>query len=239
MQRMKRITLALAAAIISAGVLPGLASALELELGATTSPLVAPTCPTGVAQTACKIVLTEVTALESNRDGVAYPTTVKKAGLLVAFSIGVSQLSTSASTAQQDIAYLDSTHGGPPQVEVTVLRPIGPHANWRWAVAAQSLPFQLLPYLGDIPQFPLIQPLPVVPGEVVAITVPTWAPVLSIDLTQSAFAYRQSRSSSCSLTSSADLAQLTIGDQAGYGCSYRGTRLEYSATEITSPTPNR
>jgi hypothetical protein len=32
-------------------------------------------------------------------------------------------------------------------------------------------------------------------------------------------------------------AQLTIGQQARYGCNYQGTRVQYSAEEITTPVP--
>jgi hypothetical protein len=42
---MKRLTLALAAALLTAGVLPGLASAQEVQVGNTTTALAAPTCP--------------------------------------------------------------------------------------------------------------------------------------------------------------------------------------------------
>jgi hypothetical protein len=239
MQRMRRFSLAVAAAILTVGVVPGLASAQEIELGATTTPIVAPTCPTGTTDNQCNIVLDEVTAVESIRDGVDYPTTVKKAGEIVAFTLGISAISSNKATFNTDYNYLTSSFGGPPEAQLTVLRPVGPHGNFRWIVAAQSLPLELQPYLGQVAQFPLIQPLPVVPGEVLGVTIPTWAPVLSIDLTKSEFAYRQSRSAKCDTTGALALAQLTIGDQSGYSCHYPGTRIEYSATEVTSPVPSR
>ncbi len=229
-----------AAAVLIAGLLSGRARAASLEVGKTVTPLVAPTCPAGVTQDQCTIVLTETTAIESMRDGVTYPTAIHKAGELVAFSLGISALSTNASTLKKDLAYLQATYGGPPQVQLTVLRPVGLQGNFRWTVAAESQPVTLLPYLGQVAQFPLPQALPVVPGEVVGLTIPTWAPILSIDLTPAANnAYRQSRSQSCSTpTPKVVIAQLAIGQTANYGCTYPGTRVEYSATEITSPTPN-
>jgi hypothetical protein len=242
---MKRFTRARAAAISSIlvaaaavvlGPLGGSAAAAELELGQTTTPLTAPTCP---AKGACNIVLTEMTVFETLRDGLAYPTQVHHAGEIVAFSLGVSPISTNAKTFQADLAYLESRYGGTPQAALTVLRPAGPHASFRWAVAAESQPVQLLPYLGEVTQFPLLQPMPVVPGEILGITVPTWAPILAINLEPTDFAYRQSRSQSCSKLSNVVLAQLSIGDSAGYGCTYPGTSAEYSATEITSPVPTR
>ena len=73
------------------------------------------------------------------------------------------------------------------------------------------------------------------PGEVVALTVPTWAPVLTFDLTATQFSYRQSRRAKCTAAPTSVQAQTAIGAGAHYGCSYAGTRVEYSATEITTP----
>jgi hypothetical protein len=79
--------------------------------------------------------------------------------------------------------------------------------------------------------------IPVVPGEVVGLTVPTWAPVLSFGLPSKKFAYRQSRKANCNRPAASTQAQLTIGATATYGCDYPGTRAEYSATEVTNPVP--
>jgi|SRR5579884_890502 len=234
---MNRILLALSAAALVAGAVPATALADEIELGKTSSPLVAPVCPAGVSAANCTIVLTQVTALETIRDGVNYPTTVRHSGEIVALRVGLSSISANSKTRQQDISFLNSTYGGPPSAEVTVLRPIGRHADFGWQVAATSPAIQLQRYLGQVAQFPLANPLPVVPGETIALTVPTWAPVLSFDLASSKFAYRQSRRANCNHPAGAIQAQLTIGARAHYRCNYGGTRVEYSATEITSPSP--
>ena len=68
----------------------------------------------------------------------------------------------------------------------------------------------LQPYLGYVVQFPLATPIPVVPGEVVALTVPTWAPVLTYNLSTK-IAYRQSRTANCAHAGHYQNAQLTIG----------------------------
>lgn len=235
---MKRLCAAFLATLVGAVVLPSFAVADQVELGATDTPLIAPTCPPGVTQGQCLIVLTQVTAFESIRDGVTNPTLVKQSGEVVGVTLGISGLSSKKATANADITYLDSRYGSPAEVELTVLRPIGPRALFGWAVAAQSEPVVVLPYLGSVVQLPLLQPLPVVPGEVVGITVPTWAPILSIDLTGPKFAYRQDRSTGCR-NSPGGLAQFLIGEQATYSCNYPGTRIEYSATEILAPTPSR
>lgn len=235
---MKRFCVAFAAILVASVLLPSVSLADEVEIGATNTSIAAPACPPGVTQTECKIVLTQVTAFESIRDSVVNPTMVKQPGAVVGFTLGISGLSTKKSTANADITYLNSRYGSPAEVELTVLRPIGPRALFGWSVAAQSQPVEVLPYLGSVVQFPLLQALAVVPGEVLGVTVPTWAPILSINVTGSQFAYRQDRSTGCT-DSPAGLAQFLIGQQATYKCAYPGTRIEYGATEITSPAPTR
>jgi hypothetical protein len=246
MLRMRRTSLVracvLALAISAFAASPAIAAIIEL--GATKTALIAPTCPAGVAPKDCTIVLTQVTALETVRDGKVYPTTVKQAGVIVAFTVGLSRLSPNNKTAKAFIHTLDSNYGGTTRAAIAILHPVGPRGRFQWKVVAESPVVHLQPYLGQVVQFPLPRPLPVTPGDAVALTVPTWAPVLSIDLSAPnspcilngkgcQFAYRQSRSTGCSTTplnSAQGVGQTTI-----YGCNYRGARVEYSATEITNP----
>jgi len=231
---MKRSLTALAAASLCAAVAPATASAAIVELGATSTPLVAPTCPPGVTPANCTIILTRVTALETLRDGAAYPTTIKQAGRIVAFTVGLSRLSSDRVTAHNDIHLLDSAYGGTTRVAITVLRPSGNKRLRHFKVVAASPAFHVQPYLGQVVQIPLTTSLAVLPGDVVALTTPTWAPVLSIDLATKKFAYRQSRNTSCASPPSGNAAQ-GVGQTATYGCNYPGTRVEYTATEITNP----
>jgi 6-phosphogluconolactonase (cycloisomerase 2 family) len=76
-------------------------------------------------------------------------------------------------------------------------------------------------------------------GETIALTTPTWAPVLSIDLSTDHFAYRQSRSRNCNSPPSTTQAQTQVGQGTRYVCDYPGTRVEYSATEVTNPVPTK
>jgi hypothetical protein len=236
---MKRSFLAIVGAIAFSVAVPASATALITELGVSTTPLVAPTCPKGVPPSQCTIILTRSTALETIRDNVAYPSTVKQAGRLVAFTVGLSALSTNPTTAQNDIKFLDKTYGGDAQVEMTVLKLVGPKNLRRWQVVESSPLVDVQPYLGQVAQFPLATSLPVVRGETIALTTPTWAPVLSIDLSTDHFAYRQSRSRNCNNPPASSQAQLTVGQNTRYVCDYPGTRVEYSATEVTNPVPTK
>lgn len=236
MSRMKRILLVrscgLAAGILALTATPALATLIEL--GQTKSPLVAPTCPAGVSASACTIILTQSVALETLRDGKGYPTTVKQAGSIVAFTVGLSILSNNKKTEKADIHTLDGAFGGTARAGIAVLKPVGKHRLFKWKVVAVSAIVHLQPYFGSVAQFVLSTPLHVVPGEVVGLAVPTWAPVLSIQLSPKAFAYRPSRATGCT-TNPPPPALQVVGQITAYKCDYPGTRVEYSVTEITDP----
>jgi len=224
---------ALAAATMALAAVP--AYATIIELGATKTPLIAPTCPPKSAPVQCTIIQTRATALETIGDGIAYPTTIKRSGRIVAFTVGLSALSNSRTTRLSEIKFLDHQYGGTTQVAISVLAPVGAKKLRQWKLVAESTLFHVQPYLGEVVQLPLQTTLPVARGDVVALTTPTWVPTLSIDLSTKQFAYRQSRKSNCPHPPSGEVAQLTVGASARYGCDYPGTRVEYSATEITTP----
>lgn len=230
----------MAAMTMAAILVPATSSAADIQVGVTSSPLISPVCPPGVSSANCTIVLAQVTAYETLRDGVTNPTRITQSGVISAFSIGLAGTNTITAA---DIKYLDKSYGGPAEAELTVLRPIGTASRPVYRVAAASAVFKLKPQFGQVAEFPLVTPLPVVRGEIVAVTIPTWAPVLSFDLDTTKFAYSQSRTrtttssgaSSCNASAGANLAQIVIGQLSNYSCSYAGTRVEYSALEITTP----
>jgi hypothetical protein len=236
----KRIPIAIAGLMTAVALLiPAAASAQIVELGKTTTPIAAPTCPTGVSPAQCFIILTRTTAVQTVSDGVLNPTKVKKAGWIVAFTVGLSKLSTSAKTETSFLHTLNSAYGGPPQLALTVLKP-GP--GNRYTVAAQTGVYHVTPFLGQVLQEPVSLPpsfstftsLPVQPGEVIGLSVPTWAPVLSYNLTPTKFAYRQSRMANCKNAAATETAQMTLGVSTRYLCNYTGTRVEYTATEVVN-----
>jgi hypothetical protein len=250
MMHMKRAVSAVAAAVVAAALLPAAASAAEVQIGVTTSPLVPPTCPSGTSGDSCTILLTQGTAYETLRDGVANPDTVKQSGVISAFTLGLAgtNLITPTVYASKTAAF-----GGPPEAQLTALIPTGTPTDPTFRVAAQTAPVKLRSELGKVAEFPLLTPLPVVRGEVLAVTAPTWAPVLSIRQDSTKFAYAQSRIketitvrttkagksvnervSNCN--TSGNFAQVVVGQLSGYSCVYPGNRIEYSALEITTPT---
>ena len=226
---MKRFPLVLAAFLVAAvvTVAPGAASAKIVELGQTSTPLSAPECPKGVAPSQCFIILTHTTAVQTIGDGVSFPTKVKRAGWVVAFSVGLSRLSSDPKTEHNYLHTLDQAYGGTPQVALTVLKP-GPKNTF--TVVSQSGTLHLIPFLGQVLQEPLslpptfktMTPLAVKPGYVIGLTVPTWAPVLTYNLSASKFAYRQSRKANCKNAATGNTAQTKVGQSEQYLCSYTG-----------------
>jgi hypothetical protein len=232
---MKRSLLIVAiAACLAAIGLPAGASAGTVELGQTAAaPLVVPTCP---SINSCDIILQRSTALQTIHDGIDYPTLAKSSGEIVAFTVGLSRLSTNLTQARTIVHGLDTQYGGTTQVAVAILKPVGAHKLFEWALAAVSPVVHVQPYLGTVTQFPLSTPLPIAKGDAVALSVPTWAPLLSINLSTSDYAYRVSRTKVCTTPFPAtDDAMFTLSVTTVFGCDYTGTSPQYSATEITTP----
>jgi hypothetical protein len=215
---------------------PGTQLGGTVQLGGTNVPVRTPVCPAGVKPQSCVFVMTRVTALQTLTNGNGSPTTVKQAGQLVGFTVGLAQLSSNSRTAASFAKTLNAKYGGGPTAQITVLRP---GTNNRWSVAAQGPVVQLQRYLGYVVQFPLSTPIPVRPGEAIGLTVTTWAPILSYNLAPKLYSYRQSRSLDCNSVGAQQNAQIKIGAAATYACAYPGTRAEYSATELTSPVTPR
>lgn len=237
MKRFSLVTAGLLAAGLAA--LPAAAEAKVVQLGQTSTPIASPSCPKGVSPSQCFIILTRTTALQTTSDGVSNPTVVKSNGWIVSFTVGLSQLSSNAKTEHSYLKTLDSAYGGTPQLALTVLQP-GPKN--KYTVVASSGIYHVTPFLGQVLQEPMSLPptfttftaVPVKKGEVIGLTVPTWAPVLTYNLNSSKFTYRQSRMRNCKNAAGSETAQMTVGANTRYLCEYSGTRVEYSATEIVN-----
>jgi hypothetical protein len=228
----------IAAALAGLAVLlPAAASARTVQIGQTTTPLSAPACPKQSSLANCHIVLTRTTALQMMSDSVINPMRVNQQGWIVSFTVGLSRLVAKPKERAGIIKGLDSRYGGAPELAISVL---APEPGNTYKLVAQSGVYNLTPFLGQLLQQPMSAPprfssftaLPVLRGDVVALTVPTWAPVLALDLPGSQFSYRQSRRANCNNPASAQTAQTHVSASATYGCYYAGTRLEYGATEV-------
>jgi hypothetical protein len=216
---MKRILCGAALLVCGLGAAASPASAKLYELGST-SDVVTAACPTNC------FVVTRTTALEVQSGSQKYPTTVPRDGRIVAFTLQLGSLS------DKQIHFFNSTYGGTSRVQISVLRP---KPKRFFDLVAQSEVFRIQPFLGTTSQFPLTTSLPAKKGDVIALTVPTWAPVLAVNLPQEN-GWRASRASKCNdfLTQT---AQLLVGNEAQYKCLYQTARVTYTTTLVATPVP--
>jgi hypothetical protein len=105
-------------------------------------------------------------------------------------------------------------------------------------VTGQSPVKALTPFFGQTVQFPLDRTLDVKKGYLIALTVPSWAPALSLGMGNDT-SWRASRGRGRCQDTDRQTAQLRLTDLAQYRCLYRTARLTYSATLITTPHPAR
>lgn len=218
---MKRIPLGAALLVCALGAASSTASAKLYELGESTDAATV-SCPDNC------FVVTRTTALQVRTGTVRYPTTAPRNGRIVAFTVQLGSLS------DRQISFFNSTYGGTSRVQIAVLRE---KPRREFEVVATTGIFKLQPYFGTTVQFPLKTTLSVRKGDVIALTVPTWAPVLAVNLPQEN-GWRASRPDNCRdlLTQS---AQMTVGSSTQYKCLYQTARVTYTASLVATPVPPR
>jgi hypothetical protein len=220
---MKRIPLGVALAVCLLGAAASTASAKTYELGASTDGA-SVSCPDNC------FVVTRTTALQVRTGTLRYPTTAPRSGRIVAFTLQLGSLS------DRQIHFFNSTYGGTSRIQLTVLRPQARPARSYEVVATTGI-FKIQPFFGTTVQFPLKTSLAARKGDIVALTVPTWAPILAVNLPQED-GWRASRADSCTdlLTQT---AQTTIGNATQYKCLYQTARVTYTATLVATPVAPR
>ena len=197
------------------------AGAKIIELGVPDGQsLPTPSCPKH-----CQAV-DQVTGYQVQIGDSKNPYLIHRRGNIVAFSIALGQ-----PNAKQTSFFTD-LFGVKPEARLSILK-LG-HHHREAKLVAQSEVFDLSDYLGSTPQFALSQPLRVRRRDVVALTVPTWAPAFAVNLGKD-YAWRSSRRSSRCNAYKQQAAQETLGTRRRYGCFYRTAQLLYSATYIRDP----
>jgi len=202
---------------------PAGAAIKEIGLVAGEKALPKASCPAN-----CQ-ALDQVTGYQVQIGKAKNPYLMHSKGKIVAFSIALGK-----PNAKQT-KFFTNLFGVKPTARLTILH-LG-HRNRQATVKAQSGTFDLTDYLGTTPQFALNRALPVGPRDVVALTVPTWAPAFAVKLGQDQ-AWRSSRASKSCNNVQQMAAQQTIGTTRSYGCFYRTARLLYSATFIPNAKRN-
>jgi hypothetical protein len=132
--------------------------------------------------------------------------------------------------------------GGAPTARIAVLKPIRKQIRAGkpiYRLRAQSPLEQLQPFLGTTTTFALRTPLNVREGNIVALSVRTWASAFSITGQAGITRWRASRKKGRCL-GQANLTTVSrphenVGSERNYGCVYKGARLLYSATLAKRP----
>jgi hypothetical protein len=221
MTRVRPILAGTLAALVL-GASPAAASVVQLGLAPDKTK---PGCP---AVSTCRVI-TRTTAYQVQSGTSMQPLQVRQAGRIVSMSLRLGDPSKS------EIHSFDGRFGGTSRVAVTVLRATRRKTLIRKVVAEGPL-VHVQPYFGGVSDFPLTTTLPVRKGDYVALTIPTWAPILAVGLSPK-YAWRAARASNrCGDQFLASPTFLTtVGATGTFGCKYSAGRLTYTVTEVTTP----
>ena len=235
--RLRRTAVAVLAAALAAVIGAGIAGAAPhvTVLGAATPAV--PSCPNN-----CQAV-GKTTGFQTNITGAKNPFVVSTRGRVVAWSIKTGAPSTKPNPNndnQSDFDFFSKTFGGPPKARISVLKPIMKSIKAGkpiYKLKSQSPVEDLSAFLGQTTTFTLDTPLRVKPNNVVAITVPTWAPAFAINQSADTKWAASRKKGKCNETADilAGTPQDGLGTQRSYGCVYNTARLLYSATVVADP----
>ena len=163
------------------------------------------------------------------------PYRLRSYGKVVAFTVKLGKPNAS------QISFFNKLFGGPPEIELTVLKPVPtvkgqPKTPNKYTLVGASPLFELTNFFGSEPTFALPRPLTIKPGYIVGITVPTWAPAFAVNLGDD-MQWRSSRDPKSCDDVRQDAAQDIRGSARTYGCVYKTARLLYTVTYIPDPKP--
>ncbi len=208
----------LVAVVASAGAATSSRTTIVLGSTATTPD---PSCPEMPCQ-----AIGSVTGFQVNNGQATLPFVVPRNGKVTAWTLTLSK-----PTGKQR-SFFNGFFGTPPEARLAILRRVPGTNPPRYNLRSQSAIRVLSPYLGQTVKFGAS--LRVQKGDIVGLTVPTWAPAFAQGLLADNV-WRASREPGM-CTNSTDVRQgepqARIGQRATYGCRYTTARLLYTATVI-------
>lgn len=180
-----------------------------------------PACP----ELPCQAV-GSVTGFQVSTSQSQLPFRVPRAGTVKSWTLTLAQ------PTNKQRSFFNGFFGMPPEARLSILRRVPGTNPPRYNLRSQGQVHVLTPYLGQTVEFGAS--LPVESGDVVALTIPTWAPAFAQSL-DAANAWRASRMPGrCSNATDVRQGdpQQTVGARATYGCRYSTARLLYTATIV-------
>lgn len=223
---MKRLLLIAFTLIVLA--VPVAASGKIVQLGEADPALPSSPCP-GTEDNPCIAAYQMTGYQETAENSRKRPYLVRRDGHIIAFTVKLGRLT------QEQIDFFDARFDDPPSVRLSILRKGQKKPRLHdHRLRAQSETFSVAKHLGSAPTFVLDEPLAVERGNIVALTVPTWAPVLASGQQRSEY-WRSSRGKDRCGTAEENAppsAHMRVGSLRDWRCSYRGERLLYTATYV-------
>jgi len=180
-----------------------------------------PSCPESPCQ-----AIGSVTGFQVSTGQGSLPFRVRKDGKIKSWTLTLSQPTSSQRS------FFNGFFGTPPEARLAILRRVPGTNPPRYELRSQGSIHVLSPYLGQTVKFGAS--LSVEAGDIVGLTVPTWAPAFAQGL-PSNNAWRASREAG-KCVNSTDVRQgepqMKVGRRAEYGCRYATARLLYTVTVV-------
>jgi hypothetical protein len=180
-----------------------------------------PSCP----DLPCQAV-GSVTGFQVDNGQTRLPFLVPHDGTIKAWTLTLAQPTNSQRT------FFNGFFGTPPEARLAILRRVPGSEPPRYRLLRQGSIKVLSPYLGQTVKFG--SNLKVEKGDIVGLTVPTWAPAFAQDLPVNNV-WRASREPGTCKNATAirqGEPQQQVGSRATYGCKYTTARLLYTATLV-------
>ena len=186
-----------------------------------TSTVPDPSCPGLPCQ-----AIGSVTGFQVSNGQARSPFIVPHTGTIKAWTLTLAQ------PTNKQRSFFNGFFGTPPEARLAILKRVPGSNPPRYNLRSQGSIKVLSPYLGQTVKFG--SSLKVEKGDIVGITVPTWAPSFAQEL-PSNNVWRASRAPG-TCTNSTDIRQGEpqdkVGKRATYGCRYSTARLLYTATLV-------
>jgi hypothetical protein len=178
-----------------------------------------PSCPEMPCQ-----AIGSVTGFQVSNGQVSLPFSVPRDGKVKSWTLSLAQPTNSQRS------FFNGFFGTPPEARLAILRRVPGTEPPRYNLRRQGSIHVLTPYLGQTVRFSAS--LPVEKGDIVGLTVPTWAPAFAQGLSAKN-AWRASREEGkCANENDVRQGepQMKVGKRATYGCRYTTARLLYTVT---------
>ncbi|HEY7256595.1 MAG TPA: hypothetical protein VH476_07910 [Solirubrobacterales bacterium] len=180
-----------------------------------------PSCPDSPCQ-----AVGSVTGFQISTDQTSLPFRVPRDGRVKSWTLTLAQ------PTNKQRSFFNGFFGTPPEARLAILRRVPESNPPRFNLRKQGSVRVLSPFLGRTVKFGAS--LPVQKGDIVGLTVPTWAPAFAQGLS-SKNSWRASREPGrCTNTTDVRQGQpqQRVGRRATYGCRYSTARLLYTATVV-------